>query len=447
MNELANNCSWLAVVVALTIVSNYSFAEDKFKWDAENQKVFKDNHQFLFSVFKTRSPKFVVDPKQPNLVTEVVVFKRTVKAEKESKLTLVDGSNRVAAFFDLLVVEGVGLKKEVVGCTIRLPNASAKLRAVKWDDDEIVWAIPKLPMRTQTGKREMVVEITTLQGKDAFISQVLFQSKKGVSKDYSVYQKFLLDLSQVHQPEQYRNTREAVLSSSFEQLSASMGENTFTFVNSIYPAKLTSGQDLVPLNGIVSDRRVSKLYEVLSRMDEAEASKVALKNFDSEFERYKNSWGDEKNTLLPANNHHGMESHIFLCSEFCSPEELISKIDSWKSWYEEEKKWRDFQFEVFGVINPVYELNLLANQIGKEKNLSTLELNVWLAVNTSEIMSAGGTKPPSLVQKVLPTSDWVPNQVGVLSFIPVLENSGGLVNPKKREKVLQLFKKTLLEEN
>ena len=136
---------------------------------------------------------------------------------------------------------------------------------------------------------------------------------------------------------------------------------------------------------------------------------------------------------------------MFLCSEFCSPDVALNKIDQWGNWFDEQvAAGRGAQFQYTSGMGPMYSMNLQMNIIKRQRNLSIDEMNAFLALKLGPVMADGGNRPPKLQLEMMPVSDWTPKHTDVLTVIPVLSRSLALTNPVREKAVLEILREELL---
>ena len=98
----------------------------------------------------------------------------------------------------------------------------------------------------------------------------------------------------------------------------------------------TPALGFIHLKGVLADRPVSKLYEVMGNLDSSVAAAFSADNFDRELGTFQEKWLNDP--FVPIRYNHAVDSHLFLCAAFCSSETVNAKIESWKKWHSENKR-------------------------------------------------------------------------------------------------------------
>ncbi len=428
--------SFLALLFAFENQEDF----EKLVWDRANTTVRRSAHEFLFEHFLKK--KVCVYSQNKELLTELVICEKSTPVDKEERVALPDGTYRVIGIFDQLILRGERLG-DIKGVSFSTQQQGRSLRLVKKTERELVFQLPSFPLP----KNEMPeIELNIFcEGKKAVIDVVALGALAGINPDFDTHQKTKVTSEskkgKLSINEQFRRS---TMDRNFDELAGALSERSAAFNGIIYQSRMTA-LDVVSINGVLVDRRVSKLYEELSRMDAPEAEEIACANFDREFATFKASWKDT--TLIPERMKYAVEAHLFLCAEFSSAAKTLEKIDQWNAWHSDLAPKRGFGFRQSAKLDVIYSMNLQAMMIMRKRDMSVDQLNAWLAVNLGAIMSEGGNPPVVLKQRVLPTSDWTGKQSDILTYVPVIDESGALVNPKKQIPVLQVLRRELLNKN
>ena len=150
------------------------------------------------------------------------------------------------------------------------------------------------------------------------------------------------------------------------------------------------------VNGILADRRISKIYEHLLSLSFKEANSKSQMIFDQHFANFISEWqkfareGGVPNTDAA---HHAASAGLFFCSCFCEKEILDSKIQTWNSAIKSLELEKSAGASVHNpslVIDRLYHLNLLVIS-GHRNGRSINKLNNDLDVLCKKIN--GNSKP------------------------------------------------------
>ena len=168
----------------------------------------------------------------------------------------------------------------------------------------------------------------------------------------------------------------------------------------------------VRMLGVLADRRVAKIYEILSEQDEALASRTAASVFDEKLKTYADqlakcrSGKTDCQHVLTRAPEHAVSAALFLCARFCSRELFMDKLESWYATFPGAK--RDLASMVSGGLpDALLELNLLL-YVMHRNGASVDDLNERL----KDASRKPGTPsfPPRIVQ------EYPPIQLGLLPF-------------------------------
>ena len=427
------------IYIASAVLSATVVQDDieKLFWDRGNSILRRSAHDFLFEHFS--KGKVSVYSKDKDLLSELVIYDKSTPIDKEKQIDLAEGTHRVAGIFDLLILRGEKLGR-IKGGGFSKQQQGRGMRLLKKSDQELIFQMIKLPLP----KKEMPeLKLNIFCSDNIVVDIVALASSHGVNSDFDEHQKAQVDVKKNKDGKLPINERfrQSTMNRSYDELASGLSEKSYAFNSIIYPSRMTA-LDVVAINGVLVDRRVSRLYEELSRLSEAEAEEMSCASFEKEFASFKTNWKDT--TLLPERMKYAVEANLFLCAEFSSTKTAMEKIDQWNSWHSSQVADRGFAFKHSAKLDPIYSMNLQAMMIMRKRNFSVDQLNSWLAIKLGPILADGGNPPVVLKQKVLPTSDWTVRQSDILTYVPVIDNSGALVNPKKQVPVFDVFRKELV---
>lgn len=379
--------------------------------DFAGKESLRADHEFLFKEFVgERDCTWSEDPKR---LKEVVV-KKECTVENGEKLILDKGSQKISKFFRYLVFQGSGLPEFDLKCESCRRQSDLKLHYK--NENESVFLLPRRL------NPEMPFSLLVSAKAQVKFEKILFRSHRGVDTEFDDLMSYWLTFAKGKYGKIQREFFLKTTERSFEELSTSMSENSQVFRELIAPAQMTSGVEFVNMQGIFMDRRVSKLYEGLELFGD-NAAAVAEQNFALEFASFCENL--TSHSVTPLRMRYAVESHLFLCSEFCTPTSVVEKIDLWQDWYERERKERGFQFKKHGGPDYLFTGNLYANLIMKKENLSIAQMNGRLREILTPVIPSY-RKPPQLKRFVLMASDWTTNRPIGLTEVPVLLPTGSI---------------------
>ncbi len=293
-------------------------------------------HASLFKQLPGETSDIVWD-KQGRL-KEVVIYKDEVLVRPNSpeKIELKKLPVDQLMLFDYLLIKGESLET-VSELKLDYKNGKRKTKPLKRSSSEIWLKLPSAKLRNNKLKNP-VLEITTEV--ECEISKISLVSKQGLFKEYvrqkKVWDEFPEDF---FAEELFRTT---VLDQNYESLSESLSENSEYFLAVLVPSRMTAGTDMANLAGVVADRRVSKMHELLSQLDAPIAAALAESDYASQFDEYTSKHRDSD--IVPIRHRHALESKLFLCSEFCEASKVLQLVEQWSAWHKEASQGRNFQF-------------------------------------------------------------------------------------------------------
>ena len=391
--------------------------------------------EFLFDEFI--SDKKCVWEEFGEQLREVVIYERkrqaTVLRSPKQSLHLSDGSHLVAGFFDRIAIKGARLN-EIKNIRLKVGKKIFQAKAVM-DGDKLTFKIPALPIPVYSVKSKMFLIVeggAEIDNISLVANQPLFNSYESYAKSTSVFVG-----SGDRSFEAQKAFIEKIKDMEFEELAKSLQDDSNEFSRIIAPAQMTASIDIISVNGVLADRRISKMYEVLIRMESNEAEQLISQNFESELSKFIKDWQNSK--ILPARQRYGIEALLYLSSEFSSSNAFLAQVDSWRAWYDKNKARKGFQFKKQGGPDFLLLANLYANVVIGQKNLSPLEANDWLSEKLGPAISE--TSPtPKLETRWLPSSDWTPSRVDLLTDIPTFQSFRSMRNIRTQEQVLSILR-------
>lgn len=404
-------------------------------------------HEVLMDFRKKHSEKITMTPGDEDKVLEVIVSDSTAVTENNGKVDLIEEVSDFVKLFDYLVIRGTDLDK-IKGAQLVFGGRSWELRAVRGTDKAVL--IRVLSKSKEAEKESEVSVVLNSKGK-FFVEHVALRSAAGIDSDVAKMKdhwKFF-DVGQDLQRSFYDET----LDQNYRSLSDSLNQNSEIFNAFLLPARMRA-MEQVNIAGILKDRRVSKMHEILSSLDPDVASELAAQGFGDGFADFVKVFS--KSDTGPFFSRHAVEAKLFLCSEFCKPQELIQSIDAWNQWYEEEALGRSVQF---ASAKPDFLLlsNLQANSIAKARGFSNKEMNAWMAEhvlpvsgNEGLVLNANNPRVPKemtfhLGEKPMMAFDSTPNQQDVSKWIPTIESSLPFFkDTKKQSRVLEVLRAEMI---
>lgn len=413
-----------------------SFAASNEK---SNRELRKDAFEFLFAEFiHDKECDWEVDR-----LREVRIFDhKTSRAKFEENIQTIDlpeQTERVARFFDRIILrgkrlDGVSLAKFKLGKKLFVLQAVV----AEGREDSISFRVPPLPLGRKSA------ELTLLTNKEAIIDEIVLHSQRPFTIDAFDEYAERMSKFEARQNDRALAVHKALLEEiaelGVEALAESLREQTEEFARIIVPSQLTAGIDIISINGMLADRRVSKIYEELSRMDADKASELAATIYEDELRRFKEDW--ENSGILPARKRYAAEALLFISAEFCSTGTFLSHVDDWQSWHDSAKADKGFQFQKQGAPDFLLIANLYANKYVKQNDMSVEEANVWLAETLGPQLTERSVMP-KLEQRWLPSSDWTTQRIDLIADVPTFQTFGSMRGPKKQGRVLDALRSSI----
>jgi len=196
---------------------------------------------------------------------------------------------------------------------------------------------------------------------------------------------------------------------------------------------MTGAIDLVHINGIIEDRRVARLHELFSGLDAEVAASTAAEYFEQEFSSFQKL--HETADILPERYRHGLESKLFLCSEFCSREQLADLVERWYDWHELASLGKSYKAGTRP--NFLLVANLQLNSLASERGFTLRETNEWMAKQLAPVLPKNGL--PQLKLKPLMASHWTTNRQDILKLVPVFESMRALHSTEGQRLLLHVL--------
>jgi hypothetical protein len=412
-------------------------------WDKANLEDRRLAHKRLFDKY-VKDKKCVFSQDKLSLY-EVVIYDVPTKFTKSCEIKLPQGTRDVSRNFNQLVVRG----KSLSGITVSLgvgQNATSLQRVHGTVENLAVFKLVNVtrPNSIKDGmdeNREFDLQVRCKT--PATIEEISLRFKgDGISKDFESQQKKFVGFDQGRTGKVHEEFFRTTSTRSFDELANSLSEKSEAFSRIILPASFGAGVEDYKIKGVLADRRVSKLYEGLSRMEPNVAEQVAKELFANAFESYSESFRFV--TILPSRKIYGPQAHLLLCSEFCSPEVTLEQIERWDTWHAANLKNGIPQSSG---LDKIFSMNLQINVIRKKNNWSIQRVNKFLATEFGPSFKIGGNRPPTVEWSALRSSDWTPKQIEVLSLVPVFSHTSALSNPKRHEFILETLRNELLDHN
>ncbi len=138
---------------------------------------------------------------------------------------------------------------------------------------------------------------------------------------------------------------DSIVAASFDDLVARISESDGEYFNLVSASALQPspvGLPWVPLRAILVDRRVAKLYQLLSEMPRDRAAPLISSVFQEKLVEFKRDWeqveqGNSIERRLGEPRRHGLAATLFLCQEFCEEQEFEQHLRSWNDWYQSNR--------------------------------------------------------------------------------------------------------------
>ncbi len=359
------------------------------------------------------------------------------KLDIENELALPEGTGKAMAFFDGLVLRSeTGIKSIEAVELLDDHGKRIKLDQLGSNETTLVFLLP------QKLDRNSPLRLAVFAKEKTELSNVSIRSKSGVFKDFAKLKKWWLTFSK--SSDLQLRFLEDTANMSLGELLTALGENSEASVRFIAPATLpTSGGNTISMWGILADRRISRIHDLLSALEPEVAETLARGNFDKQFNLF-TDYFDENfyHSSVPVALLHAMDSSLFLCSEFCSPEEFQGLVDKWQLWHVEtlgltrEGK----PFTSASQLSPMLLGSLKASIFMREKGLTVEEAQAWLRDSLPDHLKPGSITTPRLRANWMMSWDSTPNRPIPLKAFPVFESEYQFIEDGAEEAVLEAFR-------
>lgn len=446
--------SFISVFVALVALVSFGYT---FEETNSRMLSHSDLHEFLFDDY-VKGKECVYSADKEKLV-EVFIDDQQLSGMKSLKIQLPRDTEQVVGLFDQLVIYGNDLAKAKV--SIGLCGKSVDLKSIALTDEQLVLKSFRVSIaelaEVQDLKKSGVIERLVLDINspiDFSIEKVSLRSTKNLFVDYKKLREEIFQFGKDMRGQLLEKLYRLTVDLSVDELSKSLSESSEAFERIVYTRTMSSAKSGThPLRGIVNDPRVAKIYESLLAMGE-DASPIASAMYNRAFLDFQNSWQDAG--VLPNSEIYSCHAHLFLCSEFCSAEEVIQKMDAWDSWHAERAiDPSQFQFRFTAGLEQSFSMNLQMNLVARKHGFGIQELNDWVAATLGPSLLAppstdpkhglGGNKPPSLHLIDMHSSDSAtPAGSTLLTRIPDIEFLSSIDNPIRKEALQNIIRDELL---
>ncbi len=429
--------SFLLISGLFSVAAAFSAAQDETvrELSTTNKKmeVLADRHSFLHDEF-IKGKKCVWNEDKTRLIE--VTLARDVEISSEISLPLPSRTPEVFEFFDVLMFRSDSSLEDVKAVTlIDNKGDSISLNEFGFREGILMFWLPR------NFDRESSVKLSVSSDEPIEFSDVGIRSKRGVDSDFKKMKEWWFTLPKSRFSDVAQAFLDETAKMTFEELNRSLNQNSEALLKIIVPARLPSTGPSICVWGILADRRVSKIHEILSTLDRDTAAKLAEANFNSEFEAFRATW--ETGGIVPYRTNHAIESQLFLCSEFCSVEQVNGILNRWNDWYGKHKDSMDFQFESRAKPDFLLVASLQMKMLMEKKHLSLREANRWLV----EIMPDKGSDQARLNSLALQTSDSTPNRPGVIKSIPLFDSHYQFMGPESKQYLLTVLQAELSPAN
>ena len=329
----------------------------------ERTKQRSEMHAFLFDEFIPGREFFLSDDEKS--LSQVLLQKFDGEPKREQSVKLNVGFRKICSMFDRVVMETGELQNipavelvtrdQVLSLDLDLDSQRAVGRGRR------AFRMPSFPVNKMD---RGLFELRVRSREPITLGKVRLLATKPIEKEFEQYNKRMLDGA-----DQKFET--------YADVANSLGVHSDPKEIPVMASMMSGGVEVIQMLGVLANPKTSMMYEILSRMDQESASALARKHFDIEFKRYCEAFEDS--TLLPTRMMNGMRVHLFLCSEFCTSEELVIRVRKWVQWHQNHKQISNFQFKHAAGPDYAMLVNLYANKIAKQHELSDGELRGWLA--------------------------------------------------------------------
>ncbi len=347
--------------------------------------------------------------------------------------TLPKHTEKVIGLFDLLVLRPLDNIEDIKSVSLLSEGEKElPLKQFAAGSDYLAFYLPR-------NHPQSPLKISVSAEIEIKLSEIAIRSNRGVDTDFDKQ----LKRWRTFPKNRFQAVQEAFLletaKMSFEELNESLNQNSQALRKIIVPARLPSSGPSISLRGILADRRVARIHELLSTLDKNAAGEIAKANFDREFAEFQDVW--ETGVLVPYQTNHAIESQLFLCSEFCSPATVDGILEKWNKWHEKEQVTKDYQFKTRAAPDFLLTASLQMKMLMRKKGLSLIEANRWVdAVFPEEFRIVG---QPKLNQRWLMASDSTPNRPEPIKSIPMFESGDSFIAPGVKQFFLEVLRAEL----
>ncbi len=279
----------------------------------------KDGHKFLFEDFIKK--KKCLWNKSKDRLFEIRLLSGEFDIEQDIELP--DGTNKAMQFFDRLVLRSESGFEGVESVELLDDKGKRKkLRRFGTNETSMVLWLPRKLDRS--GPLFLVVS----SHEKIELSEVAIRSKSGVLRDFEKLKEWWLTFPNSKTDLQLKFIEDTA-KLGLDELFDALRHNSEASVRLLVPASLpSSGGEHISMFGILADRRVSRIHELLSALEPEVAETITKENFDSQFELFSGHFTTTNSAPYPIL--HAMDTSLFLCSEFCSPEDFQGFVNKWQ---------------------------------------------------------------------------------------------------------------------
>lgn len=437
-------------------------AKSNLEKHAKHTEIRQALHEKLLKTIVVTDPGAALwrDGEKKMVLSELIVFRKETVFKQQGTVDLDSDVSSVSRLFDHIVFRGDNLDN-LTGVVFKFGNKSIRYKRFAKTDDGFVFGMIPIPLikekKTKFGSRNLHGSVARHANRndqgisfsiscteELTLKEIAFHSARGIHRDFqtmldswTTFSRGELDLNRAFYLEtlKYKN---------IDDLVVSLNENSEILGRIVIPSRMSASEN-INLWGVLSDRRVAKLYELLSELDTDIAAEISQRNFVLELERYIESYATTD--IGPLSARHAIEGQLFLCSEFCDQKQVLENIDRWKNWHAKHFAERSFQFKAGAGPDFLFVANTYANLIAKNRGFALDETNAWLEEIFSDVIP-GNEPPPSLSENWLFTSDWTPTRKDALQLVPVFESSNPFYGKKRQDLALSILREQveILEE-
>lgn len=226
----------------------------------------------------------------------------------------------------------------------------------------------------------------------------------------------------------------------FDALAKGLGDPVQTDLDIVQAAKTIPSEPPGPgmeILSVLADRRVARMYQLLSAMPADEAARRVSNCFHGRLAELESMWADcirfakesddEKIArTYDRGRYHAVCCSLFLCSQFCDPGVVIAQADAWRESMETlHERMVEEQVNRFrtafrlksGMPQPLFVLNVYLCALQQSRPMTDVEIQTIFSSHEASLLK---TKP--LVKWDFPDYGHAANDENVLKRLAIVEN-------------------------